>query len=95
MKGAAEEALMAQGFDRLDIIRPGLLKGDRKQFRLGESLAIAASPVMDRLMLGPMKKFRSIHADVVAKAALNLLSEDEPGAFIHENNTIPLLAETG
>ncbi|MEP1472476.1 MAG: NAD(P)H-binding protein [Halieaceae bacterium] len=94
-KGAAEDTLIAQGFNRLDILRPGLLKGDRKQFRLGESLAIAASPLMDRLMLGPMKKFRSIHADTVAKAALNLLSEGDAGAFVHENNAIASLADSG
>ena len=93
-KGAAEDALVAQQFQRLDILRPGLLKGDREQFRLGESLAIAASPLMDQLMIGPLRKFRSIHADVVAKAALNLLGEQKPGVYIHENNTIPILAES-
>jgi uncharacterized protein YbjT (DUF2867 family) len=93
-KGAAEDALIAQEFERLDILRPGLLRGDRQQFRLGESLAIAASPLMDLLLQGPLKNFRSIHADDVARAALKLLRDDTPGLYIHENSAIAELAGT-
>ena len=93
-KGAAEDALIAQQFDRLDILRPGLLRGDRQQFRLGESLAIAASPLMDMFLHGPLKNFRSIHADDVARAALKLLRDDTPGLYIHENSAIAELAGT-
>jgi uncharacterized protein YbjT (DUF2867 family) len=87
-KGEAEEALIAEGFERLDLLRPGLLKGDRREFRLGERIGAAASPIVDRLLLGPFKKFRSVHADTVALAALNLLTTKEPGCFIHESEQL-------
>ena len=83
-KGEAEAAVGAQQFDRLDIIRPGLLRGDRKDFRAGERLAILLSPVTDRLMQGSLRKYRSVAVDTVADTALTLLNEAAPGRFIHE-----------
>ncbi|WP_082788334.1 NAD(P)H-binding protein [Sphingorhabdus sp. M41] len=88
-KGEAEDLLRAQNFDRLDIIRPGLLRGERKgENRLGESLAIAASPIMDLLLHGKFRRFRSILASDVADAIVALMGEDEPGAFVHENDAV-------
>lgn len=83
-KGEAEAAAEKQQFDRLDIVRPGLLRGDRKEFRAGERLAILLSPVMDRLMQGSLRKYRSVSADTVADTALALLDATIPGRFIHE-----------
>ncbi len=83
-KGEAEAAAEAQQFDRLDIIRPGLLRGDRKEFRAGERLAILLSPVVDRLMQGSLRKYRSVAVDTVADTALRLLDAATPGRFVHE-----------
>ncbi len=92
-KGEAENALKDCGFDRLDIIRPGLLKGDRQgAFRLGESLAIVASPFTDILLQGSLKKYRSVDADDVADAALKLFHMSKNGDFCHENPNIWALA---
>ncbi len=88
-KGEAEKALEALGFDRLDIIRPGLLKSARKgPARLGESLALIASPITDILLQGSLKKFRAVEADDVAAAALALFRHDKTGCFVHENPDI-------
>ncbi len=40
-KGEVEEALKAMGFQSLTIVRPGLIGGDRDEFRLGEHVAAA------------------------------------------------------
>ncbi|ATW04173.1 NAD(P)H-binding protein [Sphingorhabdus sp. YGSMI21] len=88
-KGEAEDLMRAQNFDRLDIIRPGLLRGERaNDNRLGERLAIAASPVMDMLLHGKFRRFRSILASDVAEAILVLTGDKAPGAFIHENDDV-------
>lgn len=93
VKGQAEQLLRAEGFDRLDIIRPGLLRGERSgDARLGESLAIIASPVMDKLLHGSLRRFRSIDAAEVASAIAALLAQDKPGTIIHENDAIWKLA---
>ena len=89
IKGEAEDVMRAQQFDRLDIIRPGLLRGERtNETRVGESLAIAASPIMDLMLHGKFRRYRSILASDVADAIVALMTESEPGAFVHENDAI-------
>jgi len=46
VKGSVEEQLKALGLKNLLIFRPGLLLGNRQQFRLGESMAIALVKVV-------------------------------------------------
>ena len=89
IKGEAEDLMRAQQFDRLDIIRPGLLRGERtNETRVGESLAIAASPIMDLMLHGKFRRYRSILASDVADAIVALMAESAPGAFVHENDGI-------
>ncbi|MEO9468539.1 NAD(P)H-binding protein [Parasphingorhabdus sp.] len=89
IKGQAEDKMRAQRFDRLDLIRPGLLRGERtNDQRAGESFAIAVSPLMDKLLHGSFRRYRSIDASAVAKAMVVLLNEQKPGQFIHENDEI-------
>lgn len=89
VKGEAEDLLCAQKFDRLDIIRPGLLRGERSNDnRLGERLAIVASPVMDLLLQGKLRRYRSILASDVAEAIVMLMTENAPGQFVHENDDV-------
>ena len=88
-KGQAELVIKALKFDRTDIIRPGLLKGERvDDFRLGERAAIIASPVLDMLLQGKYKRFRSIKAENVAKAAAILSAKSAIGYHVHENDEI-------
>ncbi|MEH6789074.1 NAD(P)H-binding protein [Parasphingorhabdus sp.] len=88
-KGEAEDLLRAQKFERLDIIRPGLLRGERtNDNRLGESLAIAASPLLDLLLHGKLRRYRSILASDVAAAITVLMAQSAPGTFVHENDAI-------
>lgn len=92
-KGQAEQLLRAEQFDRLDIIRPGLLRGERPdEVRRGESLAILLSPVMDMLLHGSLRRFRSIDAGTVAAAIAALLVEEASGTAIHGNDALWKLA---
>jgi uncharacterized protein YbjT (DUF2867 family) len=92
-KGEAEDLLRAQGFDRLDIIRPGLLRGERtSENRPAESLAIAASPIMDLFLQGRFRRYRSILASDVAAAIVALMAESRSGAFVHENDAVWAMA---
>lgn len=67
-KGEAEAAVVALGFASAALLRPGLLRGERKEFRLGERLGQWAAPVADRLLLGPLARYRSAALDDVAAA---------------------------
>lgn len=85
VKGETEEALGKLGFRRLDVLRPGLLRGRRRNDRrLGERLAMAASPLADLLLYGRYRKYRSISAADVARAILALAREKAAGRFVHE-----------
>lgn len=92
-KGEVEAALRALDFDRLDILRPGLLTGGRRnESRLGESFASLISPVSDLLMFGPLTKYRSTPSDRVARAIVTLALGGGYGRFIHENDSISALS---
>jgi uncharacterized protein YbjT (DUF2867 family) len=93
VKGEVEEALAGLGFDRLDIIRPGLLLGARRpDRRLKERLAIAISPAVNLLLRGPLDKYAAIPATIVADAIVALAGRREPGTFIHHNRDLHRLA---
>lgn len=87
-KGEVEDALANLRFDRLDILRPGLLRGARGQSRPAERLAMLASPLTDALMHGGLRRYRSVRATTMADAILALSVEKPRGRFIHEHDAI-------
>lgn len=92
-KGETEQAVGTLGFDRVDFLRPGLLRGDRTgPSRPGESIASMLSPVTDLLMIGGLGRYRSISAQTVAKAIAALAGQSASGRFIHENQAIETLS---
>jgi uncharacterized protein YbjT (DUF2867 family) len=92
-KAETEQGLGALTFDRLDIIRPGLLTGgSRSDSRPGESIGIMLAPFTDRLMIGPLGKYRSTPSAKVARAIAALVARGGQGRFIHENDSINVLA---
>jgi uncharacterized protein YbjT (DUF2867 family) len=93
-KGETEDALRGLGFDRLDLIRPGLLLGERPgPPRLGEGLATIAAPLADALLHGSFRRYRSIPGATVAAAIARLAGQGGSGVHIHENDAIRALAD--
>ncbi len=93
-KGETEDGLRALGFDRLDLMRPGLLIGDRPgPPRLGEGLATIAAPLTNALLHGSLRRYRSIPGDMVAAAIARLARQGGSGVHIHENDAIRALAD--
>lgn len=92
VKGEVEEAVARVGFKRLDILRPGLLRGERGEMRIAERLAMLASPLVDHFMQGEKRRFRSIEGTSVAQAALQAMVEKPMGRFTHEHDAILRLA---
>jgi uncharacterized protein YbjT (DUF2867 family) len=93
-KAEMEQALEGLGFERLDIFRPGLLRGARGgERRLGERLGIAVSPIVNLVLRGPLDRFAAIDADVVARAIAAALEPGGKGLHIHHNPEIRRLAK--
>lgn len=88
VKGETEDALAKIGLARLDILRPGLIRGPRQQRRPAERLAMLASPLTDLLLHGGLRRYRSIKADTLAEAVFALVREKAGGRFIHEYDAI-------
>jgi uncharacterized protein YbjT (DUF2867 family) len=92
-KGEAEAGVLALGFERTDIMRPGLLRGDRcGPARYAERIGLMLSPIADMLLIGPLSEYRSIHADIVGGAIAKLVTNNIPGHFIHGNDEMHALA---
>lgn len=93
LKGEVDEALGRIGFERLDILRPGLLRGPRgPERRLGERLGIFVSPLVNLMLRGRLGDYAAIDAAAVAAAAVALLDHREPGLFVHHNRDLRRLA---
>lgn len=93
VKGEMEEALAALAFGRLDIVRPGLLRGERgPDRRLKERIAILASPAVNLALRGRLDRFAAIDAAIVADALAVLAGRSEPGRFVHHNRDLYRLA---
>ncbi|MBU7580681.1 MAG: NAD(P)H-binding protein [Porphyrobacter sp.] len=89
VKGETEEALTRIGFKRLDILHPGLLRGERAgDLRLAERAALIAAPLIDPLLSGKWAQYRSIDAGLVAEAALGLALRRAGGRFTHDNEAM-------
>lgn len=88
VKGGTENDLKALGFRSLIILRPSLLMGERREFRLGERMGQGAMTVLGPLMLGPLAKYRGIHGRTVAKAMLRLVKEQLPGVHVLESDRL-------
>jgi uncharacterized protein YbjT (DUF2867 family) len=89
VKGETEEALSRVGFKRLDILHPGLLRGEREgDLRFAERAAIIAAPLIDPLLSGKWERYRSIDAGLVAEAALGLALRRAGGRFTHDNEAM-------
>jgi len=89
VKGEIEAAVTKLRLRRLDILRPGLLRGWRGgDRRPAERLGILASPLSDLLLHGDKRRFRSIDARIVAAAAAQCAREKPQGRWIHDNDSI-------
>lgn len=74
MKGELDEAVQKLDFEKVVIVRPSILDGDRKESRLGEKIAL---PLMKIFCKIPgLKKYHPIKDEVVAKALIKGLEEN-------------------
>ena len=81
-KGMAEEELRKLNFKKFIVIRPSFLIGKRKEERFGEKIGIFAMKCISPILVGDLKKYKSINAEIVAKSMINISnSELQSGVF--------------
>ncbi|MCT6924736.1 NAD(P)H-binding protein [Metasolibacillus sp.] len=70
VKGKMEKELIDIDLPQLSIVRPSLLVGNRSELRVGEKIGAAVLAVFNPLLIGPLKRYRSIKAEQVALAMM-------------------------
>lgn len=86
-KGEMEQALLAQSWPRLAIVRPAMLLGDRQPPRRSEQIVQTIYPLFRPLLVGKLARWRAIEAHQVARAMI-ALSKLPAGCEIVENEQL-------
>ena len=85
VKGELEDELRTVGFRSVTIVRPSLLLGERREFRLGETLAKSVAWAIPG-------RLRPVHARDVARVLVHSAREDAPGFHVIESGEITAMA---
>ena len=85
VKAEAEDAISAIDYKSVHIYRPSLLRGPRKQTRVGESIGNTFGALFGFLM---PKRYRPIQSIKVARAMLSYASREEDGIYFHPSDTL-------
>ena len=89
-KGEVEEELKKLNFTKLGIMRPSFLIGNRKEKRFGEKIGIFLFKLLSPLFLGPLKKMKPIHSEIVANAMIKVANEDIQQSIFESNEIVNL-----
>lgn len=90
LKGETDETVKSVDLETIHIMRPSLLLGERKEFRLGENIGKA---LMTSLSFLIPEKYKAIQGKDVAKVMLALAKKNDEGIFVHENSEIRNLSK--
>lgn len=94
VKGEAEQSISKlSAYKKVAIYRPSLILGDRKEERTGEKIAMKLMRFLKPLMIGPLRKYRPIHARTIANGMFNTARQQQlRGVQIYESEQIKSLA---
>jgi uncharacterized protein YbjT (DUF2867 family) len=91
VKGEMETAVSQLNIPQIQIFRPSLLMGNRKEKRDGEKIAQVVMGTLGFLFMGPLLKYKGIHADVVAKAMIKCAKANANGFTFYESGEMQRL----
>ncbi|KHJ37134.1 N-acetyl-gamma-glutamyl-phosphate reductase [Pedobacter glucosidilyticus] len=88
IKGETEDDLKALNIPAIHIYQPSLLRGERKEKRVGEKIALVLMKAVDPLLVGSLKKYRSIKTSVIALAMYQQSLKEDKGIFTYPSDII-------
>jgi uncharacterized protein YbjT (DUF2867 family) len=92
VKGEAEQAVAAIGYDRFVALRPSMILGPRGERRPLEAIGQAVFPKLNPLLIGGWRRYRGITADAVA-AAMVAAADGPSGRLVWEYEQLSAAAE--
>ncbi len=84
-KGKMEQEVLKYKIPGIYFFRPSMLLGNRTETRFGEMFGQKAMKLTGFLMIGKLKKYKSIPASVVAKAMLKVAQENYTKHFFESD----------
>ncbi|QCK14147.1 oxidoreductase [Mangrovivirga cuniculi] len=88
VKGEVERDLKRVNYASTSIFRPSLLLGNRDENRLGEDLFKGFSKVFGWIFSGPLKKYKPVKAEKVARSMISRAQQNVDGIEIIESEQI-------
>ncbi|MCX2745982.1 oxidoreductase [Mangrovivirga sp. M17] len=88
VKGEVERDLKRVNYASTSIFRPSLLLGNRDESRLGEDIFKGFSKIFGWIFSGPLKKYKPVKAEKVARAMHSRAQQNVEGIEIIESEQI-------
>jgi uncharacterized protein YbjT (DUF2867 family) len=92
VKGEAEQAVAAIGYDRFVTLRPSMLLGPRGESRPLEAVGRAVFPALNPVLRGGWRRYRAISADAVAASMVAAASDGPPGRMVWQHDQLQAAA---
>ena len=89
-KGLVEEEIKSLNFEKIGILRPSFLLGNRKENRVGEKIGIFIFKLLSPLFVGPFKKMKPIHSEKVARSMIIIANSDLDKTVFESNEIVEL-----
>ena len=90
VKGEVEETIDQLGYSQLNIYRPSMLLGQRKEFRLGEAIGKTVMVALGFFFVGSLKNYKAIESIRVARAMLHFAKIAGMGKNVHPSAELQL-----
>jgi uncharacterized protein YbjT (DUF2867 family) len=88
VKGQVEAELETLQIPSVNVLQPSLLMGDRDDSRLGEGIAQMAFKIINPIFAGPLKKYKGIPGEQVAKAMVAIAANNSKGFHRFESDKL-------
>jgi uncharacterized protein YbjT (DUF2867 family) len=92
LKGETDDDIQKVGLNTVHIYQPSFITGDRKEHRLSEKIFNPIMKLINPLLFGSFKKYRSISAQTIAMAMFKQSITNDEGVFIHPSDNIKQIA---
>ena len=91
LKGLVEEEIKNLNFDKIGIMRPSFLLGERQEERVGEKFGIIIFKLLTPILIGSFRKMRPIQSEIVARAMIKLANENIDQSVFESNEIFNLV----
>ncbi|QLE01416.1 nucleoside-diphosphate sugar epimerase [Galbibacter sp. BG1] len=93
VKGKMEEEVLNLAIPNIYILQPSLISGKRNEKRTGEWIFKQLMKGLNYIMIGPLKKYKSVTPKTIVKAMIKLANGNYPSGRI-ENDKIKEIAQS-